>query len=520
MPNDDDAVLVTLRRALAHTQTSSDRAKVELAVELRTHYISERQTTCTSLDRLQRNVHRLRVQYDQALSSQARDISQLHKIQASNRFTQTLSASRKTNTKESLNFSNMMVESACLNMQQAERELEDNRSKWERSVERLRNEAELAVRACEDVVARVPDRQANKSELQMLPLVSNGIFPPRVSNGARPPLPRPPPIPAVFNNAQKPLPVPKPARGVVRKPLPVPSTSSNNQKVVPVKPPRIISQMALPAKPPRTPAVPNIRLTPVLTVTESPSYIIPKAPARDPESLAPAHAKQKRIRPFKIESEDRHQSMRMTAQQQRFQAQIPRLYLGAIPFEKLDTRDSVYNLLFKDLWPSIRGMLKLCFANTMVRLTAGVRGFGADAYLELKQEQRQLRIPVCIVGRDFGAGSAPVHRVDGVQSVQMSFGPQEVSTPQLLSAAQSLVLRTVQLISTEVRANNVGMLLTPSGLMFVRRTHKQTALISRLHSYVRSDSASFWCHPVAAIGCCIAQILASGPTDALEPPMY
>ncbi|KAJ1738301.1 hypothetical protein LPJ58_007262, partial [Coemansia sp. RSA 1591] len=163
MPNDDDdAVLVTLRRALAHTQTSSDRAKVELAVELRTHYISERQTTCTSLDRLQRNVHRLRVQYDQALSSQARDISQLHKIQASNRFTQTLSASRKTNTKESLNFSNMMVESACLNMQQAERELEDNRSKWERSVERLRNEAELAVRACEDVVARVPDRQANK----------------------------------------------------------------------------------------------------------------------------------------------------------------------------------------------------------------------------------------------------------------------------------------------------------------------------------------------------------------------
>ncbi|KAJ1798721.1 hypothetical protein LPJ77_006415 [Coemansia sp. RSA 2523] len=278
--------------------------------------------------------------------------------------------------------------------------------------------------------------------------------------------------------------------------------------------------MALPAKPPRTPAVPNIRLTPALTVTESPSYIIPKASARDPESLAPAHAKQKRIRPFKIESEDRHQSMRMTAQQQRFQAQIPRLYLGAIPFEKLDTRDSVYNLLFKDLWPSIRGMLKLCFANTMVRLTTGVRGFGADAYLELKQEQQQLRIPVCIVGRDFGAGSAPVHRVDGVQSVQMSFGPQEVATPQLLSAAQSLVLRTVQLISTEVRANNVGMLLTPSGLMFVRRTHKQTALISRLHSYVRSDSASFWCHPVAAIGCCIAQILASGPTDALEPPMY
>ncbi|KAJ2186861.1 hypothetical protein GGH18_004052 [Coemansia sp. RSA 530] len=212
--------------------------------------------------------------------------------------------------------------------------------------------------------------------------------------------------------------------------------------------------------------------------------------------------------------------MRMTAQQQRFQAQIPRLYLGAIPFEKLDTRDSVYNLLFKDLWPSIRGMLKLCFANTMVRLTTGVRGFGADAYLELKQEQQQLRIPVCIVGRDFGAGSAPVHRVDGVQSVQMSFGPQEVATPQLLSAAQSLVLRTVQLISTEVRANNVGMLLTPSGLMFVRRTHKQTALISRLHSYVRSDSASFWCHPVAAIGCCIAQMLASGPTDALEPPMY
>ncbi|KAJ1754349.1 hypothetical protein LPJ54_007253, partial [Coemansia sp. RSA 1824] len=86
----------------------------------------------------------------------------------------------------------------------------------------------------------------------------------------------------------------------------------------------------------------------------------------------------------------------------------------------------------------IRGMLKLCFANTMVRLTAGVRGFGADAYLELKQEQQQLRIPVCIVGRDFGAGSAPVHRVDGVQSVQMSFGPQEVATPQLLSAAQSL----------------------------------------------------------------------------------
>ncbi|KAJ2118690.1 hypothetical protein IW147_006359, partial [Coemansia sp. RSA 720] len=329
------------------------------------------------LDRLQGKVHRLREQYDQALSSQARDISQLHKIQASNRLTQTLSASRKTNTKESLNFSNMMVESARQNMQQAERELEDSRSKWERSV-----------------------------------------------------------------------------------------------------------------------------------------------PALDPESLAPAHAKQKRIRLFKIESEDRHQSMRMTAQQQRFQAQIPRLYLGTIPFENLDTRDSVYDLLFKDLWPSIRGMLKLCFANTMVRLTTGVRGFGADAYLELKQEQRQLRIPVCIVGRDFGAGSAPVHHVDGVQSVQMSFGPQEVSTPQLLGAAQSLVLRTVQLISTEVRANNVGMLLTPSGLMFVRRTHKQTALISRVHSYARSDSASFWCHPVAAIGCCVAQILAAGPTDALEPPMY
>ncbi|KAJ2357233.1 hypothetical protein GGF43_001586 [Coemansia sp. RSA 2618] len=607
LAEDDDAVLATLRRASAHTHAStSDRIKLQLAAELRAHYLSEKHALHDSLAPLERKVNQHRVHYSQALSSQSRDISQLQKLASSNRLTQTLNSARKSDAKESLLFSNMMVENARQSMEKAERELEDGRRKGERNVERLRSEAALAVQACEEVLAAVPDRVAKGlGELQVSPplvpksapkpppvpqMPGNSRRPPPVSlvtsNAPKPPpapsvsnhVPRPPPIPSMPGNSWRPPPmssipncIPKPPRAsskpnTVVNPPPIPSVTSSTPKPLPIpskpggsqRPPRIPSvpgkiwrplpvppvpdstQRPLPAppvvnrdpKPPKSLALgnhiqkiraPDNHSLPVLMVTQaSPVLSLPNLPAHNHHgALAPADAKQKRNKAFKIESEDRHQSTRVTSQQQRFQAQIPRLFLPPIHAEALDTKSSMHDLLFTRMWPSIRGMLKLCFADTKVRLTTGGRGFGADAYLELlleKQQRWRVRIPINIVGSDLGGAAGPAKgAVDGVQAVRMCFGPLVLRSSALLGAAQSSVLRTVQLISTEILACNVGILATPFGLVFVRRTRVQAALLSRVHSFERGEGESFWCHPVAAIGCFVAQVLAAGNIDVLDP---
>ncbi|KAJ1832560.1 hypothetical protein LPJ63_003452 [Coemansia sp. RSA 2711] len=681
---DSDAVLATLRRACSHTQpSSSDRVKIQLAIELRSHYLSERHSTSTRHTELQQQLDTARSQYTQALNSQARDISQLHRLTQSNVWAQKLASGKKSNAKESLQFSNMMVDSAKHNVEKAERELAEYRRQKERRVERLQSEAALAVRACEEVLASVPDRKSKRiDDLQIspplsvdhaakpasrvagprmlakpppVPVIRNAkvapsqvspppttqlppipvaarstpVKPPRMpaqSNGVSPPIARPPPVPRT-QQAPRPT-IPKPPRipaisapgnqHPAARPPPVPSTAVQRSEQGLAQPPRLPARpthdeklslavkLATPptanlhsgptlAKPPRVPTtvtrtngaaptldtpshlelvkpllVPPTKLhsessaatagsskttpprsstkkplpvppaaashsvpvnpkplpVPVLKVTEASPMPTPfkSRAARSDEGLKPPESAKRAARKyqFKIATEDRHQSALVSSQQQRFQAQLPPALL--VELKLADSADTARDLLFDCLGPPLRSMLELCFADIhKARLVKGLPGFGADAYLELHSADKQrpfVRVPISILGNDFGGPPSRHTRVSGKQAVQMCFGPALVHSRSSMDAAIGAVLRSVQLICTEPRARNLGVLVLPAGLLFVRRTQVQSALVSRLHPFTNPDVelSSFWCHPVAAIGCVVAQLVAAGPTTALDPP--
>ncbi|KAJ2448105.1 hypothetical protein EV183_005593 [Coemansia sp. RSA 2336] len=247
------------------------------------------------------------------------------------------------------------------------------------------------------------------------------------------------------------------------------------------------------------------------------TLLLPQAPlANDP--------------PFSIESEDRQQSSLVTSQQRRLQSQMPPqllVELAAMDNTHDVTAEQMSRRLF-DMWPHIHRMLSTCFVahrEGQVRLLRGRAGFGADAYLELESNQQQLiRVPFCIVGgRLDTCGILQRVRIPkrsrSEQAVLMSFGPHVVSFEKSGSCgwqrAALAVLYLVKLISTEARARNAGILVTPHGWLFVRRTRRQAALVSRLYPFTSAAGKS--CHPLVALGWFVAQLLAAAPVE-MKPP--
>ncbi|KAJ2155952.1 hypothetical protein GGF46_005507 [Coemansia sp. RSA 552] len=350
-------------------------------------------------------------------------------------------------------------------------------------------------------------------------------------------LPVPPPVPAPAP-AKSPLPPPPPvpvsdaAKRALPPPPPPPTSAPAKMKPLPPPPPPPVPASVplldhrstlLPPPPPPPPQAsrPNGKA--------AARWKSPPAPEKQSASPHPAQWDDNDDddddddeRVFSIEAEDRQQSMAVERQQKKFQQQIPVELFPVLPAPK---PGELKGLVFSVLWPSVRVLLPLCFSElTNVELAEGLPGFGADAYLELFSKSGLLmRIPVSIVGpAEKTNGSASRRLSRNQQSVRLSFG-SGLDGPE--SSAETAVTQVVQLICTEPMARNAGVLVTPLGIMFVRRTQVQVALISRLHCFQQpaangSSPAAWWCHPVAAIGCFVAELLAAGPVAALEPPRF
>ncbi|KAJ2715710.1 hypothetical protein H4R19_001047 [Coemansia spiralis] len=475
----DDAVLATLRRAQQYAQSSNERVKVQLAAELRGHYLSERGRHGARRQQVQRALADAQAQYKAGARSRAADMERLKQLSESSALTQRLVGSgRRVAVQEALQFSEMMMETAKTAIDARRQELADVDALFAGTVACLQKESAGALLACQHVLARMP---ADASRCAAAPV-------------ARLPLPPPPPPPV------PPL-RPVPAAG------PAPA-----RRVPPIQPL------------PRPPAQPLPRLPPIA------AGIRPRLPERT-VSLATSSR-------LTIEHEDQQQSAAVEAQLRRFQAQVPVQLLGALRVRMArgsEGEDAEYvgRLVFGQLWPGLRTVLELCLPDIgRADLAHGQAGFGADAYLELfgpRQQQQQqrggnllVRVPVSTIGMRFGPAAdgmvaVPQRLTKNQQSIMDAFGPK-LPVAQAVGA-EAAVGRLVQLVAAEPMARNAGVLATPMGLLFVRRTAVQCVLISRLHCYSRSTApAAWWCHPAAALACFAAELLAAGPVPTLEPP--
>ncbi|KAJ2672435.1 hypothetical protein IWW42_002800 [Coemansia sp. RSA 1085] len=464
----EDESLKRLQYALTQTNNSVAQANLQLAINLHKRYQAEQQKYHQELSQQQQALSQANMQYTLALQSQSKDISKLHKPPKEFR--------RRRGDRERLEFSNMMVEGAQRRVQRAEIALKRLVEDKEEHLRKLRVEVRLAEQACRGVL--------------------QGAEPDRLK----------PAVPAV------------PAMPAVRPPVPQTKSSRSAASKMQLPPPP-------PPPPPLLPPLPRVTITPAPPqASNKPATRI--KPAKN--TLFPQDPAPKDAALFTIENEDRQQSSLVTSQQRRLQGQIPQqllVQLDAIENPQDMSADHMSRKLFKEMWPHIHKVLQACFVGHregQVRLIRGCVEFGADAYLELASNQQLLiRVPLCIVGGNFNgtAGQLPGIRVQkkskSEQAILMSFGPSIISSTSAVGwqKAACAVLYTVKLISTEARAKNAGILVTPYGLLFVRRTRRQAALVSHLYPFANSKP----CHPLVAIGWFVAQLLATSSVE-MKPP--
>ncbi|PIA14396.1 hypothetical protein COEREDRAFT_82792 [Coemansia reversa NRRL 1564] len=243
-----------------------------------------------------------------------------------------------------------------------------------------------------------------------------------------------------------------------------------------------------------------------------------KLPDFHDQSVMPANKAANRRRWLVIVCEDAQQRTAVEMLQRRFYARVSRSSLVALQRSSGD-ESSVRRLVFEQLWPGLRRMLMGCLPGVaQADLSEGLAGFGADAYLELRSHdyaQQQtpvlMRVPLSIVGAEL---CAPTDAADGGNAAAME---QCFGLSTAAASAEGAVRRVVQLISTESLARNAGILATPTGLVIVRRIAVQNALISPVLFYSCPPTMP-WCHPIIALGCFVAELLAAGPVHVLEPP--
>ncbi|KAJ2851051.1 hypothetical protein IWW36_001398 [Coemansia brasiliensis] len=521
----DSANVQKLQRALAQTNNSLAQANIQLALHLHKRYQAEQQKYHQELDQRQQGLECASIQYTQALQSQSKDISKLaspheKSIKAFREFY------KRKGDQERLAFSNMMVEGARKRVQEAEAELKGFVSDKEEYLQKLLMEIRLAEQACQDVLREGGMREQPNNTTNNKPSAALKSQP--AAPAMRPPVPH-----AKLSSA---LSAPSAGPMHSRSFKPAASTPLVSKSPVSKSP---APKMLPPPPPPPPPLLPRVTITPAP----------PQKPIRPAANFKPAKntllpqgpARKRTSPPFSIESEDRQQSSLVTSQQQRLQAQIPQQLLveiDAVQNAQDISAEWMTRKLFKELWPHMHKMLMVCFMGQdegRVRLIRGSAGFGADAYLELLPKNQSgnslIRVPICIVGGDFSGTAGHLHSVEtqgkgkSEQAILMSLGPRVVSYAKTSAKpmmgwqkAAHAILYTVKLISTETRARNAGILVTPYGLLFVRRTRKQAALISHLYPFANSSGARSFCHPLTAVGWFVAQLLAVNAAEALKPP--
>ncbi|KAJ1767765.1 hypothetical protein LPJ74_005193 [Coemansia sp. RSA 1843] len=210
----------------------------------------------------------------------------------------------------------------------------------------------------------------------------------------------------------------------------------------------------------------------------------------------------------------------------RIQRRIPREYLPEninAPLLVAGSSDSkVKHFVVSQLRTCISGALKIAIPSIdSVNIVEGMEGFGADAYLVVKNKEHKeiLRLPISTVATFSSLYNKP-------RGAQMNANQQTMRKSLLTSCnpyvAESAVKRVVQLISTETMACNAGLLVSAEGILLVRRTTVQAALVSKLAAFAGDSSA---CHPVAVVVWFVAGLLekikrqGDTPRKVLDPPL-
>ncbi|KAJ2360105.1 hypothetical protein IW150_007597, partial [Coemansia sp. RSA 2607] len=157
---DEDAVLQMLEQALGYAQTSADKVKLLLAVELRKHLLSVEQRHDECMRRLETERQRAEDAYALGRQSQASDRQRVSDMTTGRSLGARLFAStRSKGAEDALQFSNMMVENSAREVERCEREAREEERRFGEEAGRLRIEFRLALAACEDVLSRVPAHQ-------------------------------------------------------------------------------------------------------------------------------------------------------------------------------------------------------------------------------------------------------------------------------------------------------------------------------------------------------------------------
>ncbi|KAJ2155951.1 hypothetical protein GGF46_005506 [Coemansia sp. RSA 552] len=252
--DDGDRYLWMLRQARAFARSSDEQIKVDLAYELRRDFLVVRQQFRDRQSDLEQMLERARLQYDEGVRSQARDMARIQRINGTNVIARRMSKAGGSQgaAYESLKFSDMMVDSAQKSISMIRQELWDCTRAAEDAVFRRRKESELSLRACRTVLNRMPPQ-----------LLRRGPKAARAPQGPRPRLSMAP----TALSARMMMP---PSVSLLAPSVPLPAPSA---------PP-------LPMDEPYQPAPANGVSARTKQVTWGPSVIIPQSPDSDDEAIA------------------------------------------------------------------------------------------------------------------------------------------------------------------------------------------------------------------------------------------
>ncbi|KAJ2403045.1 hypothetical protein GGI23_000264 [Coemansia sp. RSA 2559] len=487
---DEAAVIDALTQALQHAKSREEQANIQLAIELRKHLAEERHDYVHEREELEAKWQQARDSHQRSAESLQRDtqrIGQPVSIMGVGRLA--LQGKRSTtvrgDAKQSAEFSRLMLRSAENKVIQASEALRALDLRFEKTLKRREVEFRLAFVACESVLRRYTAS----------------------SNGSAS--------------------MPK-------------STSSIANPPAVQLPTRSLPMLPQPSRGPRMPKVPTTsRSTPALLLPPPPP---PPPPPPQPQPLLPAPTG---ALPFTITTDS---SSETPQTQFRIQRRIPRKHLfpfpenmaaqlGADVMEEDDgcgfSGAKVKQLVVGPLCTCICGALKASIPGIgYADIVEGMAGFGADAYLVVKDKEQKevLRLPVSTVSTFSRRSPKPLA---GQQQQQLSDNQRAMRKSLLLAKgcdphlAETAVKRIVQLISTETMACNAGLLVSAEGILLVRRTTVQAALVSKMALFGGAASADpNACHPVAVVVWFVAGLLEkikrqgdSNPRKILAPPL-
>ncbi|KAJ1722161.1 hypothetical protein LPJ53_003397 [Coemansia erecta] len=471
----DDAVLAMLEQALGYAQTSADKVKLLLAVELRKHLLALEQRHGESMQRLAAERQRAEGAYALGRQSQASDRQRMSGAAGGRSLGARLfAAGRSRGAEDALQFSNMMVENGAREVGRCEREAREEERRFGEEAGRLRVELRLALAACEDVLGRIPAHrhvrlaQIGDAEAEDWSARRHASLPRRPPRPPPPPPPPPPPAHQPHTHSSAPPPPPPP-------PPPIPPPSSQRPFSVTVD----TSAETMQAQYQFARMVPHASLIPI-------------------QATAP-----------------------------------PACSSGSGSGQQTLVDYVRQTVSSPQLWAAIGRMLRQTLPQvTHSALQAGAQGFGADAYFVL-QASEEIRIPVLILGTF--AIARPSTSTTSTTSTTTSTTSSATSSVQSLSSnrraireslgawidgsdlgrVESAVKRLVAMVSAERGARNAGVLVACEGLVFVRRTSAQGVRISRLARFVGGQ-----CHPVVAIGYFARCVVCEPPLQHLKPPLF